>query len=39
MAIDDCTAVHYTAVERGTPVYASDETEVGTVLEVLDNYK
>ena len=39
LAIDDGTAVHYTAVERGTPVYASDETQVGTVLEVLDNYQ
>ncbi len=32
-------AVHYTAVERGTPVYASDETQVGEVVEVLDNYR
>ena len=39
MAIDDGTAIHYTAIERGTPVYASDETQVGTVLEVLDNYQ
>lgn len=39
MAIDDGTAVHYTAVERGTPVYASDESQVGTVKEVLDNYQ
>ena len=38
MAIDDGTAVHYTAVARGTPVFASDETQVGTVQEVLDNY-
>ncbi len=37
MAIDDGTAIHYLAVERGTPVYASDETQVGTVREVLDN--
>ena len=36
MAIDDGTAVHYTAVEPGTPVYASDETQVGTVQEILD---
>ena len=39
MAIDDGHAVHYTAVERGTPVYSSDEVEVGKVLEVLDNYR
>ena len=39
MAIDDGTAVHYTAIERGTPVYALDETQVGTVQEVLDNYQ
>jgi hypothetical protein len=39
VAIDDGTAVHYSAVARGTPVYASDETQVGTVQEVLDNYQ
>ncbi|MEA2420180.1 MAG: hypothetical protein QOE60_2386, partial [Thermoleophilaceae bacterium] len=27
--IDDGLAVHYTAVERGTPVYGSDEQVVG----------
>jgi hypothetical protein len=37
--IDDGHAVHYTAVERGTPVYSSDEVEVGTVDAVLDNYR
>jgi hypothetical protein len=37
--IDDGHAVHYTAVERGTPVYGSDEVEVGKVVEVLDNYR
>ena len=36
--IDDGHAVHYTAVERGTPVFSSDEVEVGTVEQVLDNY-
>ena len=35
--IDDGHAVHYTAVPRGTPVYAADEVEVGTVVEILDN--
>ena len=39
MAIDDGSAVHYTAVERGTPVYDSRESEVGKVTEVLDNYR
>jgi hypothetical protein len=37
--IDDGHAVHYTALERGTPVYGSDEVEVGRVVEVLDNYR
>ena len=37
--IDDGHAVHYTAVERGTPVYGSDEQLVGKVVEVLDNYR
>ena len=33
--IDDGHAVHYGAVERGTPVYGSDEQVVGKVVEVL----
>ena len=37
--IDDGHAVHYSAVERGTPVYSSDEIEVGTVEQIADNYK
>jgi hypothetical protein len=37
--IDDGEAVHYAAVSRGTPVYASDETQVGTVDQVVDNYR
>jgi hypothetical protein len=37
--IDDGHAVHYSAVERGTPVYSSDEVELGRVDEVLDNYR
>ena len=32
--IDDGHAVHYTAVERGTPVFSSDEVELGTVEQV-----
>jgi hypothetical protein len=37
--IDDGHAVHYSAVERGTPVYSSDEVEVGRVDAILDNYR
>jgi hypothetical protein len=37
--IDDGQAIHYSAVPRGTPVYASDETMVGTVHQVVDNYR
>jgi len=37
--IDDGSAVHYTAVERGTPIFSSDEVELGTVEQVLDNYR
>jgi hypothetical protein len=37
--IDDGHAVHYTAVERGTPIYSSDEVEVGSVEQIVDNYK
>ena len=37
--IDDGQAIHYTAVPRGTPVYSSDEVEVGVVEAMLDNYR
>ena len=37
--IDDGPSIHYTAVPRGTPVYASDGTQVGTVDQVVDNYR
>jgi hypothetical protein len=37
--IDDGHAVHYTAVPKGTPVYGSDEHQVGKVVEMLDNYR
>jgi sporulation protein YlmC with PRC-barrel domain len=36
---DDGYPVHYAAVERGTPVYASDGTEIGKIDEVVDNYR
>jgi hypothetical protein len=31
--------VHYTAVQRGTPVYSSDGIEIGRVETILDNYR
>ena len=37
--IDDGPAIHYSAVARGTPVYSSDEVEIGTVDRMLDNYR
>jgi hypothetical protein len=37
--VDEGPAVHYSAVQRGTPVYSADGSEVGTVQEVLDNYR
>jgi hypothetical protein len=37
--IDDGHAVHYSAVERGVPVYGSDEQVAGKVVEVLDNFR
>ena len=38
MSSDDGSPIHYSAVSRGTPVYASDGTQVGKVDEVVDNY-
>ncbi len=37
--IDDGEAIHYAAVSRGTPVYGSDEVRIGTVDQVVDNYR
>ena len=31
--------IHYSAVQRGTPVIGSDGTEVGRVEQVVDNYR
>jgi sporulation protein YlmC with PRC-barrel domain len=39
MGADDGPSIHYAAVARGTPVYASDGTQVGRVDEVVDNYR
>jgi len=37
LADDDGHAISYKVLARGTPVVASDGTEVGTVREVLEN--
>jgi hypothetical protein len=37
--IDDGIAVHYSELARGTPVFDSDEVQVGTVDEVRDLYR
>jgi sporulation protein YlmC with PRC-barrel domain len=39
MGADDGNPIHYAAVERGTPVYASDGEQIGKVDEVVDNYR
>jgi PRC-barrel domain len=36
---DDGHPIHYAAVKRGTPIYASDGEQVGVVDEVVDNYR
>lgn len=36
---DEGHAIHYSAVERGTPVVSSDGEEVGRVQQVVDNYR
>jgi hypothetical protein len=38
VAIDEGHGIHYAAVQRGTPVYSTDEVEVGKVDQVVDNY-
>jgi hypothetical protein len=35
--IDDGAAIHYAAVAPGTPVYSSDEVEIGRVRQIVDN--
>ena len=37
--VDEGHAIHYAAVPRGTPVYAADGTEVGSVHQIVDNYR
>lgn len=36
---DHGAPIHYTAVERGTPVLDSEGVEVGKVRQVVDNYR
>jgi sporulation protein YlmC with PRC-barrel domain len=36
---DEGHAIHYSAVERGTPVVSSEGEEVGRVHQVVDNYR
>lgn len=38
-SIDEGHAIHYSAVQPGTPIYSSDGVEVGHVRFVLDNHK
>ncbi|MFL5907532.1 MAG: hypothetical protein ACJ75Z_08055 [Solirubrobacterales bacterium] len=39
MSADEGHPIHYAAVERGIPVYASDGVQVGKVDAVIDNYQ
>jgi sporulation protein YlmC with PRC-barrel domain len=39
VALDDGHAIHFTALQRGTPVISSDGQELGKVVDVLDNYR
>jgi sporulation protein YlmC with PRC-barrel domain len=39
VAQDDGHSIHYAAVKRGTPVYASDGQQVGKVDQVVDNFR
>ncbi|MGI9020713.1 MAG: hypothetical protein ACR2G3_08395 [Solirubrobacterales bacterium] len=36
---DEGHAIHYSAVERGTPVQSADGAVVGTVAQVVDNFR
>jgi hypothetical protein len=38
-APDEGHPIHYSAVQRGTPIYSADGVEVGLVEAVLDNHK
>ena len=39
MGDDDGYPIHYAAVKRGTPVFASDGQQVGVVDEMVDNFR
>ena len=39
MSEEHGSPIHYTAVERGTPVFGSSGERVGTVRQVVDNYR
>lgn len=39
MSGDPGHAIHYNALERGTPIYGSDGEVVGEVVEVSDNHR
>jgi len=39
MSDEHGTPIHYSAVERGTPVLGPDGEQVGTVRQVVDNYR
>ena len=39
MNTDHGSPVHYSAIERGTPVYAASGERVGTVRQMVDNYR
>jgi len=39
MADDHGAPIHYSAVERGTAVFSSSGEQVGTVRQVVDNYR
>ncbi len=39
MGEDDGYPIHYGAVQRGTPVFASDGRQIGVVDEMVDNFR
>jgi sporulation protein YlmC with PRC-barrel domain len=39
VVVDDGNAIHYAAIQRGTPVYDADGVEVGRVAQVVDNFR
>jgi hypothetical protein len=39
VAQEDGYPIHYAAVQRGTPVYASDGQQIGVVDEMVDNFR